>query len=196
VVVDAGVADPARIAVGGHSYGAFMAANLLAHAGHLFAAGIARSGAYNRCGRRNNQQDGCRLTCCMSCADASSNRQHRVMCIWTLRSVACSKALIQFGCPMVVWVCCVCVCQHAASVLPRTLTPFGFQAEERTLWQAPDTYAMMSPFQNADKIKKPLLLIHGADDNNTGQNLKAVAPPIPLLPFIMSLLHIVVVTPL
>lgn len=52
--------------------------------------------------------------------------------------------------------------------LCRTLTPFGFQAEERTLWQAPDTYAMMSPFQNADKIKKPLLLLHGADDNNTG----------------------------
>ena len=51
VVVDKGVADPARIAVGGHSYGAFMAANLLAHAGHLFAAGIARSGAYNRCPR-------------------------------------------------------------------------------------------------------------------------------------------------
>jgi fermentation-respiration switch protein FrsA (DUF1100 family) len=62
--------------------------------------------------------------------------------------------------------------QHVAAVLPRTLTPFGFQAEERTLWQAPDTYAMMSPFQNADKIRKPLLLIHGADDNNTGQNLK------------------------
>lgn len=50
----------------------------------------------------------------------------------------------------------------------RTLTPFGFQAEERTLWQAPDTYAAMSPFQNADLIKKPLLLIHGAADNNTG----------------------------
>lgn len=49
--MDAGVADASRIAVGGHSYGAFMAANLLAHAGHLFAAGVARSGAYNRCGR-------------------------------------------------------------------------------------------------------------------------------------------------
>lgn len=45
---------------------------------------------------------------------------------------------------------------------------------------------MMSPFQNADKIKKPLLLIHGADDNNTGQNLEAIAPPVPLLQFIMS----------
>jgi predicted esterase len=55
VVVDAGVADPSRIAVGGHSYGAFMAANLLAHAGHLFAAGIARSGAYNRCGRQRHR---------------------------------------------------------------------------------------------------------------------------------------------
>jgi dipeptidyl aminopeptidase/acylaminoacyl peptidase len=92
-----GVADPSRIAVGGHSYGAFMTANLLAHAGDLFACGIARSGAFNR-----------------------------------------------------------------------TLTPFGFQAEERTLWQAPDTYARMSPFMQADKIKKPLLLIHGEADNNTG----------------------------
>jgi hypothetical protein len=59
-----------------------------------------------------------------------------------------------------------------ACAVCRTLTPFGFQAEERTLWQAPDTYALMSPFQNADKIKKPLLLIHGADDNNTGQDLE------------------------
>ena len=50
----------------------------------------------------------------------------------------------------------------------RTLTPFGFQAEERTLWQAPETYALMSPFNQADKIKKPLLLIHGEADNNTG----------------------------
>lgn len=92
-----GVADPSRIAVGGHSYGAFMTANLLAHAGDLFACGIARSGAFNR-----------------------------------------------------------------------TLTPFGFQAEERTLWQAPETYSKMSPFMNADKIQKPLLLIHGEADNNTG----------------------------
>lgn len=92
-----GVSDPTRIAVGGHSYGAFMTANLLAHAGDLFACGIARSGAFNR-----------------------------------------------------------------------TLTPFGFQAEERTFWEAPETYATMSPFNHADKIKKPLLLIHGEADNNTG----------------------------
>lgn len=91
-----GVAEPGRIAVGGHSYGAFMTANLLAHT-DLFAAGIARSGAYNR-----------------------------------------------------------------------TLTPFGFQAEERTLWQAPEVYAAMSPFQNADRVKSPLLLIHGEADNNSG----------------------------
>ena len=89
-VVGLGVTDPARVCVGGHSYGAFMTANLLAHAPDLFACGIARSGAYNR-----------------------------------------------------------------------TFTPFGFQAEERTIWQAPDTYIKMSPFMNADKIKKPLLLIHG-----------------------------------
>ena len=92
-----GVADARRVAVGGHSYGAFMTANLLAHAPHLFAAGIAQAGAYNR-----------------------------------------------------------------------TLTPFGFQAEERTLWQTPETYMRMSPFMHADRIKKPLLLVHGEEDNNAG----------------------------
>jgi dipeptidyl aminopeptidase/acylaminoacyl peptidase len=91
-----GVVDAKRVAVMGHSYGAFMTANLLAHS-DLFKAGIARSGAYNR-----------------------------------------------------------------------TLTPFGFQAEERTFWQAPDTYAKMSPFNYADKIKTPILLIHGEADDNTG----------------------------
>ena len=91
-----GVADRKRIAIGGHSYGAFMTANLLAHS-DLFCAGIARSGAYNR-----------------------------------------------------------------------TLTPFGFQNEERTLWQAPDTYIKMSPFMHADKINEPILLIHGEADNNQG----------------------------
>ncbi len=91
-----GVGDPARVAVGGHSYGAFMTANLLAHT-KLFKAGIARSGAYNR-----------------------------------------------------------------------TLTPFGFQNEDRTYWQAPELYNKMSPFSYADQIKTPLLLIHGELDNNTG----------------------------
>ena len=91
-----GVTDPARVAVGGHSYGAFMTANLLAHSS-LFRAGIARSGAYNR-----------------------------------------------------------------------TLTPFGFQSEQRTLWQAPQVYAAMSPFNFAHQVKTPLLLIHGAADNNSG----------------------------
>lgn len=95
-VVHRGVADPERIAVGGHSYGAFMTANLLAHS-HLFAAGIARSGAYNR-----------------------------------------------------------------------TLTPFGFQAEQRTFWQAPDVYFRMSPFMHADSVSAPILLIHGMADNNSG----------------------------
>lgn len=95
-VVRRGVGDRDRMAVGGHSYGAFMAANLLAHS-NLFRAGIARSGAYNR-----------------------------------------------------------------------TLTPFSFQAEERTFWEAPDTYIAMSPFTHAQKIDEPLLLIHGIDDNNTG----------------------------
>ncbi|MCD9646861.1 hypothetical protein HAX54_037058 [Datura stramonium] len=96
-VIRRGVADPNKIAVGGHSYGAFMTANLLAHAPHLFCCGIARSGAYNR-----------------------------------------------------------------------TLTPFGFQNEERTLWEATNTYVEMSPFMSANKIKKPILLIHGEEDNNSG----------------------------
>jgi dipeptidyl aminopeptidase/acylaminoacyl peptidase len=91
-----GVVDRNRVAVMGHSYGAFMTANLLAHS-NLFRAGIARSGAYNR-----------------------------------------------------------------------TLTPFGFQNEERNYWQAPEVYFQMSPFSFADKIKTPLLLIHGEADNNSG----------------------------
>ena len=91
-----GVVDPTRVGAGGHSYGAFMTANLLAHS-DLFKAGIARSGAYNR-----------------------------------------------------------------------TLTPFGFQSEERTYWEAPEVYSQMSPFSFADKIKTPILLIHGEADNNQG----------------------------
>ncbi len=91
-----GVGDKNRVAVAGHSYGAFMTANLLAHT-KLFKAGIARSGAYNR-----------------------------------------------------------------------TLTPFGFQNEDRTYWQNPELYNRMSPFSYADKIKTPLLLVHGEMDNNTG----------------------------
>ena len=91
-----GVVDRSRVAVMGHSYGAFMTVNLLAHS-DFFKAGIARSGAYNR-----------------------------------------------------------------------TLTPFGFQNEDRTYWQAPEIYYKMSPFSYADKIKTPLLLIHGEADNNTG----------------------------
>ncbi len=98
--IDAGAAtgavDAKRVGVMGHSYGAFMTANLLAHSS-LFRAGIARSGAYNR-----------------------------------------------------------------------TLTPFGFQNEERTYWQAPEVYYKMSPFSYADKVKTPILLIHGEADNNTG----------------------------
>lgn len=93
---DMGVVDPDRVAVGGHSYGAFMTANLLAHS-RLFRAGIARSGAYNR-----------------------------------------------------------------------TLTPFGFQAERRTFWEAPQIYYSLSPFMSADKIKDPILLLHGEADNNSG----------------------------
>lgn len=91
-----GYIDRSKVAVGGHSYGAFMTANLLTHS-DLFAAGIARSGAYNR-----------------------------------------------------------------------TLTPFGFQSEQRNYWEAPEVYDAMSPFQNADKMQSPLLMIHGEEDNNAG----------------------------
>jgi dipeptidyl aminopeptidase/acylaminoacyl peptidase len=95
-VVRRGVTERHRIAIGGHSYGAFMTGNLLAHT-RLFRAGIARSGAYNR-----------------------------------------------------------------------TLTPFGFQSEERPFWQAPAVYQAMSPFNHADKIHDALLMIHGEQDNNPG----------------------------
>lgn len=91
-----GVVDPDRVAIGGHSYGAFMTANPLAHS-DLFRAGIARSGAYNR-----------------------------------------------------------------------TLTPFGFQREERLYWEAPEICHYMSPFMHADEADEPLLVIHGAADNNSG----------------------------
>jgi dipeptidyl aminopeptidase/acylaminoacyl peptidase len=88
--------DRRRVVAGGHSYGAFMVATLMAHS-NLLAAGIARNGAYNR-----------------------------------------------------------------------TLTPFGFQQERRTYWEAPDTYHQVSPFSHAHRIKAPLLLIHGATDGNAG----------------------------
>ena len=94
--VEMGVADRERVCIGGHSYGAFMTANLMAHS-DLFRAGVARSGAYNR-----------------------------------------------------------------------TLTPFGFQAERRSLWDAKKIYDSISPFMHADKIDAPLLLIHGEKDNNSG----------------------------
>lgn len=91
-----GYIDRKRVGVGGHSYGAFMTANLLSHS-DLFACGIARSGAYNR-----------------------------------------------------------------------TLTPFGFQREQRNYWDNPELYNRMSPFMSADKMKTPMLLVHGEDDNNSG----------------------------
>jgi dipeptidyl aminopeptidase/acylaminoacyl peptidase len=95
-VVEMGVGDRDHIGVGGHSYGAFMTANLLAHS-RLFRAGFAESGAYNR-----------------------------------------------------------------------SLTPFGFQSERRTFWEVPDLYAKMSPFWYADKVKDPILLMHGEADDNSG----------------------------
>jgi dipeptidyl aminopeptidase/acylaminoacyl peptidase len=95
--VDAlGYIDRTKVAVGGHSYGAFMTANLLTYS-EDFACGIARSGAYNR-----------------------------------------------------------------------TLTPFGFQSEQRNFWDVPEIYSEMSPFFTANKMDKPILLIHGEADNNPG----------------------------
>jgi dipeptidyl aminopeptidase/acylaminoacyl peptidase len=95
-VVAMGVADRDRIGVGGHSYGGFMTANLLAHS-RLFRAGFAESGAYNR-----------------------------------------------------------------------SLTPWGFQNERRSFWEAPEIYTKMSPFWFANQIKDPILLMHGEVDDNTG----------------------------
>lgn len=95
-LAEKGIADPERVAVGGHSYGAFMTTNLLAHS-NLFAAGIASSGAYNR-----------------------------------------------------------------------SLTPYGFQGERRSYWEAMDTYNQMSPFNYAPAIKTPILLMHGQADENSG----------------------------
>jgi dipeptidyl aminopeptidase/acylaminoacyl peptidase len=91
-----GVVDLDRIGHGGHSYGAFATANILANS-PFFKAGIAGDGAYNR-----------------------------------------------------------------------SLTPTGFQAERRSIWEAPHTYIEMSPFFRADQINAPLLMYHGGDDNNTG----------------------------
>jgi len=94
--VELGVTDRERVVVGGHSYGGFMTANLLAHS-DIFRAGLARSGAYNR-----------------------------------------------------------------------TLTPFGFQNEQRTFWEVPQIYGNMSPFYHAHKVNEPILLIHGEADDNSG----------------------------
>jgi len=73
----------------------------------------------------------------------------------------------------------------------RSLTPFGFQSEERSYWDAPDVYDAMSPFMHADKMKTPLLLVHGEADNNSGthtmqseryfQALKSFGAPVRLV---------------
>ena len=96
IMVERNITTRDQIGIGGHSYGAFMTANLLAHS-DIFQAGIARSGAYNR-----------------------------------------------------------------------SLTPFGFQSEQRTFWEAPEIYFEMSPFMHAQKVNEPILLIHGEADNNSG----------------------------
>ncbi len=95
-VDELGYVDVDRLGHGGHSYGAFATANILART-PFFKAGIAGDGAYNR-----------------------------------------------------------------------TLTPMTFQSEERFIWEAQDVYLEMSPFFQADHIDTPLLMYHGAADNNTG----------------------------
>jgi dipeptidyl aminopeptidase/acylaminoacyl peptidase len=90
------IINPEKVGIIGHSYGAFMVANVLANS-DLCQVGVAKSGAYNR-----------------------------------------------------------------------TLTPFGFQKERRTFWQAKDFYLQVSPFARADQINEPLLLIHGDKDPNSG----------------------------
>jgi len=94
--VELGVVDRDRIGVTGHSHGAMMTANLVAHT-DLFRAGVATSGAYNK-----------------------------------------------------------------------TLTPFGFQNERRSLWKAQDVYLKVSPYFFVDKLAAPLLIVHGTDDANPG----------------------------
>src|SRR5690606_22122130 len=108
---ETGFVDPSRAGVAGHSYGAFMVANLLAHS-DLFSAGVALSGAYNR-----------------------------------------------------------------------TLTPFGFQTERRSLWEARETYLAMSPFLYSNVINEPLLLVHGLLDENAG------TPPIQSIQFYEAIRH-------
>lgn len=108
---ETGLVDPTRAGVAGHSYGAFMVANLLAHS-DLFSAGAALSGAYNR-----------------------------------------------------------------------TLTPFGFQTERRSLWEARETYLAMSPFLYSNVINEPLLLVHGLLDENAG------TPPIQSIQFYEAIRH-------
>jgi dipeptidyl aminopeptidase/acylaminoacyl peptidase len=94
--VELGVVDRERIGVTGHSHGALMTANLLAHS-DLFRAGVASSGGYNK-----------------------------------------------------------------------TLTPFGFQNERRSLWNAKRVYEEASTYYYADKVNEPLLIVHGEDDANPG----------------------------
>lgn len=50
----------------------------------------------------------------------------------------------------------------------RSLTPFGFQAEPRQLWEARDIYYEMSPIWMADRLTGALLMYHGAWDQNMG----------------------------
>lgn len=156
-VVRRGVADPGRISVGGHSYGAFMAANLLAHAPQLFAAAVARSGAYNRTLTPFGFQVGKvkyisigRRELIMRC----SHRYfyNRVVVLLVTNSVYPARPHVT----------------PVSACYQPTLFPTP-QAEERTLWQAPETYLAMSPFMHAHVIKKPLLLVHGEEDNNTGE---------------------------
>ena len=139
-----GVSDH-RLAVGGHSYGAFMVANLLAHT-DLFVAGIARNGAYNR----TLTPFGC----------VPRDRLER--CPTPSHLNMLSQEDDQYNCTAG-GLCCPLT---RSDSIPRT--PDSFQSEERSFWEAPQTYLAMSPFVHADTIRAPLLLIHGEDDPNPG----------------------------
>ena len=50
----------------------------------------------------------------------------------------------------------------------KTVQPFGFQSERRSLFEARDVYIQVSPTFFADQVDEPVLIIHGADDSNPG----------------------------
>ena len=50
----------------------------------------------------------------------------------------------------------------------KTMQPFGFQSERRSLFEARDAYIQLSPTFFADQVDEPVLVIHGKEDSNPG----------------------------